>query len=96
MSGDDIRTLPTSPNRQARPGELELIYQLFGQKENYPVIKKAITPFKSAFIGAILFGILSLPFVFKISDKILGNSIYGRLLLILAFFILFFVMTRTM
>jgi uncharacterized membrane protein YesL len=96
MSGDDIRTLPTSPNRQARPSELELVYQLFGQKENYPIIKKAITPFKSAFVGAILFGILSLPFVFKISDKVLGNPIYGRLILIVAFFIVFFIMTKGM
>jgi uncharacterized membrane protein YesL len=94
MSGDDIRTLPTSPDRQARPSELELIHQLFGQKENYPIIKKAITPFKSAFLGSILFGVLSLPFIFKVSDKVLGNPIYGRLILIAIFFVVFFAITR--
>jgi len=96
MSGDLIRELPTTPNRQVKPSELEIVHSLLNNKENYPVIRAAISPFRSALIGAILFGLLSLPPAITISDTLFKNHITSRLVLILVFMVLFFILTRTL
>lgn len=93
MSGDAIRQLPLNRERQSKPGELETIYSLF-QPKSLNIIKQAVSPFKGAIVGALLFGLLSLPFVLKFSDVIFKNPIYGRLILMLAFLIIFFLVTK--
>lgn len=95
MSGDPIRELPTTPNRQVKPSELEIVHSLLNNKEAYPVIRAAISPFRSAIIGAILFGLLSLPPAMTISDTLFKNPITSRLVMILVFMIVFFILTRT-
>lgn len=94
MSGDDIRSLPMTPSRQAKPSELELVYSLFGNKENYPILQQVASPFRSAFVGAILFLIFSLPFVLGLTDKIFPNVIVSRIVLAIAFLIIFWILTR--
>jgi hypothetical protein len=96
MSGDPIRELPTNPSREVKPSELEIVHSLLNNKENYPIIKAAISPFRSAVIGAVLFGILSLAPVTIISDTLFKNPITSRLVLILVFMIIFFILTRTL
>jgi hypothetical protein len=95
MSGDPIRELPTTPTRQVKPSELEIVHSLLNNKENYPIIRAAISPFRSAVIGAVLFGILSLPPITTVSDTLFKNPITSRLVLILVFMILFFILTRS-
>jgi hypothetical protein len=94
MSGDDIRTLPITPTRQAKPSELEIVYNLFGNRENYPAIKQALSPFKSAFLGALLFLLFSLPFVLALADKLFANVVVSRLVLALVFTIVFWCLSK--
>jgi hypothetical protein len=94
MSGDSVHSLPTTPTREPKPSELEIVHALFTNRENYPLIKAAISPFKSAFLGAILFGLLSLPPVVALSDVMFKNVVVSRLALMLAFLIAFFVLQR--
>ena len=95
MSGDAIRDLPINKKRETKPGDMELMYNIF-QPKNIPVMKQIISPFKTAFVGTILFGILSLPFILKLSDNLLKNPIYSRLALMCVFLIIFFILTKTM
>lgn len=95
MSGDLIRELPVTPSREAKPSELEIVHSLLNNKENYPIIRAAISPFRSAIIGGLLFGLLSLAPVFAVSNTLFKNPITSRLVLILVFMIVFFVFTRT-
>jgi hypothetical protein len=94
MSGDSIHTLPTTPTREAKPSELEIVHALFNNRENYPIIKAVISPFKSAFLGALLFGLLSLPPIMALSDVMFKNVVVSRLVLMLVFLVAFFILTR--
>jgi len=91
--GDDIKNLPINKDKISKPGDLEIIHSIF-QTQNIPAMKQAISPFKSAFIGMILFGVLSLPFIIKLGDTLLKNPIYSRLGLMVVFFIVFFILTK--
>lgn len=96
MSGDLIRELPITPNREVKPSELEIVHSFLNSKEAYPVIRSAISPFRSAIIGALLFGILSLPPIMTISDTLFKNPITSRLVVILVFMISFFIFTKAL
>jgi hypothetical protein len=93
--GDSLKQLPVNREQQAKPGDLELIHQLF-QPSSAPMIKQTLTPFKTAIGGALLFGLLSLPFVAKlVSGLTKGSVIAAHLVLMVAFLIIFFILTRT-
>ncbi len=94
MSGDDIRQLPVNKEKSPKPGDLELIYNLF-QPKNKQAIAAVASPFKLAFVGAILFGILSLPIAGKLTEMCCkGNPIMAKLALMVVFLTLFFLLQK--
>jgi hypothetical protein len=90
---DTLDKLPINESAEPRPGDLEFIYNIFQPKNTTEIIKYAGT-FKTAFLGAILFGIFSLPFLTGLSDKYWKNSIYSRIFLMLLFFIVFYIIQK--
>ncbi len=93
MSGDSIKDLPINKERSSTPGDLEIIYNLF-QPKNIPVMKQVMSPFKTAALGSILFGIFSLPFISKLIDTFVKNPVYSKLILLVVFFIVFFIVQK--
>lgn len=97
MSGDSINSLPINNKNQARPGDLELIHNLF-QPQNAQAIKseiqRGISSFKLAFIGAVLFGILSFPIISKFLDIYTKNCIISKIVLMLIFMVVFFLVEK--
>jgi len=94
--GDNIKDLPINNDQTAKPGDLEIIYNLFqsGGKAKLAQLSTALTPFKTIFIGTVLFGLLSLPFVLKFVETYCKNPIFSRLLLMLAFLVIFFLLSK--
>ena len=93
MSGDNIKNLPVSKDARPKPGDLEFVYNLF-QPVNKEIIKKAVSPFMLAFVGAIIFGVLSLPFFSNLAKKCTGSSLSAQLVLMFAFLVFFFIASR--
>ena len=91
--GDDIKSLPVNKERNPKPGDLEMIYNIF-QPKNIPIIKSVVSPFKTAALGALLFGIFSLPFVYNFINTLCKNQIYSRLVLVLLFLVIFFMLQK--
>lgn len=90
--GDILNDLPTD-NNPVDPDDLKMVNNIF--KKNQGFFNKISTEIKDPLIGAILFLVLSLPFVNKILTKvpIFAKSQYilffGKMLL---FMILFWIM----
>lgn len=93
MSGDIIANLPMNNSKNPKPGDLEIIHHIF-KPQNLGVINQIVSPFKNALIGALLFGLFSLPIVLRMSDGIFKNVIYSRLVLMAFFLITLFMVSR--
>lgn len=91
ISGDTISKLPVNNNYAPKSNELEFVYNLF-QPKNQAIIKQNVSVFSQAFIGTVLFVILSLPFIEKLITSITkDNKLYGKLATAAIFFIAFFI-----
>lgn len=93
-TGDAIHELPVNKEQAAKPGDLELMHNLF-QPSNKVAIANIASPFKLAFVGALLFGVLSLPLVGKLVDGYFkGNVVMGKIALMVVFMVLYFLIQK--
>jgi len=97
--GDDIRNLPMSKEYPAKPGDLEIIHNLFQSPRGTQIIRQGISmgvsSFKIPIIAAILFGVLSLPIISTlISGYTKGNVIFTKLILMVLFAIILWILDK--
>lgn len=92
--GDKIDSLPINKEHIPKPNELEFAYRLF-QPQNKELITQTVSVFLPAVGATILFALLSLPAVSTlIISMAKGNSLYGRMILVAIFFIVFFIIDK--
>jgi len=94
MSIDRIADLPIDKNYTPQTGDLEFMYRLF-QPKNTTAIKNVAGGFQLAFIAALLFGLLSTDFAYKLVESYSKSStVVNKIILMLVFMIVLYLLQK--
>lgn len=95
MSGDKISSLPINNDSEPKQGDLEVIYNLFNSPKTVQTVKNTVSSFKYSIIAGLLYGIFTLPFITNlVGNYCKGNAIFAKLMMIVAFIIIFFIIQK--